>query len=109
MEYRLTNRVAECRIAKGINKSQLAFRLKMSRAYVTRLERGDIHPSAVAMLRIADYFGKPVKEIFQLVIVDGSSEPAKPGLQTISRPCSAADRNHKNAGINKIKRKEAKW
>ena len=66
MAGKLTNRLPECRAAKGINKSQLAIRLKMTRSYVTRLERGDINPSAEAMFRIARYFQKPVEEIFEL-------------------------------------------
>ncbi len=61
------NRLAECRAAKGIKKSQLAYYIGKSRGYVTRLEDGDISPSAEAMVRIARYFGKPVEDIFQLV------------------------------------------
>ena len=67
MKFLLTNRLAECRAAKGMNKSKLAFRLKMSRAYVTRLERGDIRPSFETAIRIARIFGKPVETIFMLV------------------------------------------
>jgi len=65
MRYLLRNRIAECRTAKGMNKSQLAFRLKMCRASVTRLERGDIRPSIETALRLAALFKKPVGEIFQ--------------------------------------------
>jgi putative transcriptional regulator len=71
MSRKLTNQLAECRAARGIKKSQLAFRLKMSRAYVTHLERGDIRPSFETAIRIAHIFGKPVEEIFQLVEGDG--------------------------------------
>lgn len=66
MRSKLTNQLAECRTAKGIKKSQLAFRLRMSRGYITRLESGEIQPSIEAALRIARYFGKPVEQIFQL-------------------------------------------
>lgn len=66
MSSKLTNQLAECRAAKGINKSQLAFRLRMSRGYVTRLENGEIQPSIEVALRIARYFGKPVEQVFQL-------------------------------------------
>ncbi len=66
--------------AKGIKKSQLAFHLKMSRAYVTRLERGDIQPSIESALRIARYFKKPVDEIFQLVEENNKANlPPVPG------------------------------
>jgi len=67
MKCLLTNRLAECRAAKGMNKSKLAFRLKMTRAYVTRLERGDIRPSVETAIRIARIFGQPVEKIFELV------------------------------------------
>ena len=66
MRYLLRNRLAEHRTAKGMKKSQLAFRLKMSRAFVTRLERGDIRPRLETAIRIARIFGQPVEEIFQL-------------------------------------------
>jgi len=85
MKFGLNNRLAECRAAKGINKSQLAYRLKKSRAYVTRLERGDIKPSIEVALNLARYFGKSVEFIFQL---------AEETSVTISRPCPAAGGNH---------------
>ena len=66
MKHLLTNRLAECRAAKGINKSQLAMRLKKSRGYVTRLEGGKIHPSLKVALWLATYFDRPVEYIFQL-------------------------------------------
>jgi putative transcriptional regulator len=70
MRYKLTNRLAECLDAKGVKKSQLAYWLKMSRSYVTRLVRGEIGPSIETALRIASYFKKTVEEIFQLVEED---------------------------------------
>ena len=70
MNRLLNNRLAECRAAKGINKSQLAHRLKKSRAYVTRLERGDIKPSIEVALKLARYFDKTVEFMFQLIEED---------------------------------------
>ena len=78
MNYVLQNRLAECRAASGMKKSQLAFRLKMSRAYVTRLERGDSGASLETAIRISRILKKPVEDIFQLVKEDGKSWPAKP-------------------------------
>lgn len=72
MSTTVTNRLTECRNAKGIKKSQLAFYLKKSRGYVTRLEQGDIQPSIESALRIAQYFGKPVEHIFQLATISRS-------------------------------------
>jgi putative transcriptional regulator len=74
MNRKLTNQLAECLAAKGVKKSQLAFWLKMSRAYVTRLEHGDIRPSIETALRIASYFKKPVGEIFQLIEEGGKPQ-----------------------------------
>jgi putative transcriptional regulator len=93
MSCLLKNSLAECRAAKGINKSQLAIRLGKSRAYVTRLERGDINPSAEVMLCVARYFSKPVEEIFQL-FEKGAMAGAAKGLKAnaigaISRSPSA--------------------
>ena len=80
MKYLLTNRLAECRAAKGMNKSKLAFLLKMTRAYVTRLERGDIRPSFETAIRIARLFGQPVENIFVLVGPVGQTNfPSVPG------------------------------
>jgi DNA-binding XRE family transcriptional regulator len=67
VNYVLKNRLAECLAAKGMKKSQLAYRLKMSRAYVTRLVRGDSGASLETAIRIARIVGKPVEEIFQIV------------------------------------------
>ena len=67
MSYKLKNQLAECRATKGINKSRLAQRLGKSRAYVTRLERGEINPCLEVALRLARYFKRPVEEIFQIV------------------------------------------
>jgi putative transcriptional regulator len=86
MQFKMTSRLTERLAAKGVKKSQLAYWLKMSRAYVTRLERGEVRPSIATALRIARYFNKPVEEIFQLV-----EEETK----AISHPCPAADRNTK--------------
>jgi putative transcriptional regulator len=92
MKSGLNNWLAECRAAKGINKSQLAIRLHKSRAYVTRLERGDISPSLEVALGLARYFGRPVEEIFELrepgnVSPHGLNETA---AKPISRPPSVA-------------------
>ncbi|HEY3853729.1 MAG TPA: helix-turn-helix transcriptional regulator [Verrucomicrobiae bacterium] len=97
MSSTLQNRLAECLAAKGIRKSQLAYRLKMTRAYVTRLERGDIRPSFETAIRIARYFDKPVEEIFQLIEQDGESAKVNPLVKSISRPPSAASVKNNNS------------
>ena len=72
MNCKLKNRVTECLAAKGTKKPQLAYYMGKSRSYVTRLERGEIRPSAEAMLLIARYFKKPVEDVFELVQEESS-------------------------------------
>ncbi|MBU6411215.1 MAG: helix-turn-helix domain-containing protein, partial [Verrucomicrobia bacterium] len=73
MKLTLKNQLAACLAERRIRQSQLAYRLKMSPAYVCRVCGGKIRPSLESAIRIARYFGKPVEEIFQLV-----DENAKP-------------------------------
>ncbi len=63
----IINRVTQAREERGISKAHLARRLKVSRAYVTRLEQNRLRPSADVMLRLVEYFKKPVGELFQRV------------------------------------------
>jgi DNA-binding XRE family transcriptional regulator len=72
----LKNRLAECLAAKRMNQSWLAGRLHMSRAYVSRLVRGDIQPSIIAAIRIARFLGKPVEHVFELIEADGRPSPS---------------------------------
>lgn len=51
---------------RGISKAALARRLGISRSYVTRLEQGKVLPSLALTLRIAQYFGCRVEELFSL-------------------------------------------
>ena len=80
MNCKLTNKLAECREAKGISKSQLAHYLDLDRATITRLERGDIRPSIETAFRLAAYFKKAVGDIFQFVEEDDNTDfPSVPG------------------------------
>jgi putative transcriptional regulator len=87
MSATLKNNLAECLTERKIRQSQLARRLRMSPAYVSRLCSGKIQPSIESALRIARYFEKPVEQIFQLVEGDDKKSnlpsrftpaPAKP-------------------------------
>lgn len=63
------NRIQEWREnrgLRGISKAALARRLGVSRSYVTRLEQGKVLPSLPLALRIAQYFGCRVEELFFL-------------------------------------------
>jgi putative transcriptional regulator len=73
MSFKLKNKLADCLAERKIRQSQLARRLNMSPAYVSRLLNGHIAPSIETALRIARYFGKPVESIFQLGEEDGNA------------------------------------
>jgi putative transcriptional regulator len=84
MRSALKNKLADCLAERKIRQADLARRLGMSPAYVSRLLNGQIEPSIESALRIARYFGKPLEKIFHLAEENAS----------LSRPCPAADRNH---------------
>ncbi len=52
----------------GITKSELARMIGVSRSYITRLEKGQLRPSAEIMFKIARYFGCRVDEVFSYEI-----------------------------------------
>ena len=66
MRVRLNNKLADCLAERNIRQAQLARRLHMSPAYVSRVLSNDLQPSLGVALRIARYFNKPVESIFQL-------------------------------------------
>jgi putative transcriptional regulator len=96
MKCAIQSRLAECLAERKTSKSQLAFRLGLSRAHVTRMAQGDVSPSLGLALKIAKQMGRPVEEIFQL---------AEDGRQTISRPPSVAPENqqHNHTETKKVK------
>ncbi|MDR4468446.1 MAG: helix-turn-helix transcriptional regulator [Nitrospira sp.] len=54
----------EKRRPRGVSKASLARRLGISRSYVTRLEQGKVAPCLELALRIAQYFGCAVEDVF---------------------------------------------
>ncbi len=51
---------------RGISRAQLAYRLEIDRAAVTRWEQGKIIPSLSMALKMAELFNCSVEELFQL-------------------------------------------
>lgn len=49
----------------GINRSRLALKIGVSRSYITRLEKGQVMPSAETMFKIADVFNCHVDDVFE--------------------------------------------
>jgi transcriptional regulator with XRE-family HTH domain len=64
----LKNVIQKLRKKRSVSKAQFAREIGRSRSYVTRLERGDIYPSAESLFQIAAYFKRPVEDVFQLVV-----------------------------------------
>ena len=54
------------RAIKNITQNQLAKSVKVSRQTINAIETGKYVPSTVLSLKISDYFGKTVNEIFKL-------------------------------------------
>lgn len=83
----IKNHITQCREARKLRKSQLAYYAGMSRSYVTKLEQGRATPGLELALQIARCLKRPVEEIFQL-------EEASASAKTISNPCPAAEGNN---------------
>jgi putative transcriptional regulator len=83
----IKNHITQCREARNLRKSQLAYYVGMSRSYVTKLEQGQATPGLELALQIARCLKKPVEEIFRL------EETGTP-VTAISNPCPAADGNN---------------
>ena len=63
----IKSNITQCREARGLRKSQLAYYARVGRSCITKLEQGSLVPSLDLALRIARCLKKPVEEIFQLV------------------------------------------
>ena len=61
----LYNKVKQHREDKGINQTDLAKMCGVSRQTVSSIERGDYHPSVLLAIKLAEYFGTHVEELFQ--------------------------------------------
>jgi len=60
----LKNRVEELRKERGISQYEFARDIRVSRQTVSSIENGKYNPSLELAFVIADYFGKPIEEIF---------------------------------------------
>ncbi len=66
MSDALFNRLAVLRAERGITRRQLAEAVGVHYQTVGYLERGEYSPSLLLALRIAEYFGLAVEEVFSL-------------------------------------------
>ncbi|MFA6543171.1 MAG: helix-turn-helix transcriptional regulator [Limisphaerales bacterium] len=73
----LANLVKQHRERRDVSKAHLARQIGVSRAYVTRLEGGQLQPSGEMMFRIAGYFKCPIEAVFHIVELT-ENLPARP-------------------------------
>ncbi|PTM58395.1 putative transcriptional regulator [Desmospora activa DSM 45169] len=60
------NRIRELRKAQGVTQEQLALGLQVTRQTIIAIEGNRYNPSLELALKIANYFGLPVEQIFCL-------------------------------------------
>ena len=60
----MKNRVEELRKERGISQYEFARNIRVSRQTVSSIETGKYNPSLELAFVIAEYFGKPIEEIF---------------------------------------------
>jgi putative transcriptional regulator len=63
-EPRIYNRIAILRAERGLTRHDMADALGIDYQELGYIERGDILPDLELALRIGEYFGVPVEEIF---------------------------------------------
>lgn len=66
MSVRLKNRIRVYRAEHRINQSELAESIGVTRKTISTVEVGRFVPSTIIALKIAQYFGVPVEDIFSL-------------------------------------------
>ena len=66
----MKNRVKELRIEKNITQQELATAVNISRQAISYIEKNQKKPTILVALKIAEYFGISVEEIFELETKD---------------------------------------
>ena len=64
--HKLLNRLRVLRAEKNISQEDLAKSVGVSRHTILAIERGNYSPSVALALEIANYFKKPMEEVFSL-------------------------------------------
>lgn len=66
MTEALANRIRVYRAERRISQAELAEAIGVSRKTISTIEVGRFVPSTIIALKLAEYFGVPVEEIFRL-------------------------------------------
>jgi putative transcriptional regulator len=67
MKESINNFVSKFRSEKSITQEDLANRVGVTRQTIIAIEKGNYTPSVLLALKIAQFFKKPVEEVFYLV------------------------------------------
>lgn len=62
----LKNRLKELRARDGLNQQELANKVGVSRQMISIIERGEVQPSIIIALKIAQVFDEKVENIFSI-------------------------------------------
>lgn len=62
----IENNVYELRSKKGVTQEDLAHALSVTRQTIIAIERGNYTPSVLLALKIAQFFGESVEDIFSI-------------------------------------------
>lgn len=66
----MKNNLKVLRAIKNISQEELAKQISVSRQTINAMEKGKYVPSTVLALKLAEYFEKPVEDIFELEAED---------------------------------------
>ncbi|WP_170763461.1 helix-turn-helix transcriptional regulator [Ruegeria lacuscaerulensis] len=76
LSNRLANRLSELRRGRGLSLDQLAEISGISRATLSRMEKGDVSPTAETLGRLCAAYGLPMSRL--LMMVEDSFDPRVP-------------------------------
>ena len=66
----LRNDIARFRSDKKVSQQELANAISVSRKTISTVETGRFMPSVVIALKLANYFGVAVEDLFELAVKD---------------------------------------
>ena len=73
MSGEVENHLKECRKEKGVSQRDVADAIKVDRRSIIRYENGVRTPTLATALRLSEYYGRPVNDIFHLEDIRESS------------------------------------
>jgi putative transcriptional regulator len=65
-QLKVTNRIKEIRLSKGISQVEMAEALQITRQTINAVEKHKYNPSLELALKMIKYFDVPIEELFTL-------------------------------------------